>query len=144
MTDTTDLAAWLRAQLDEDEQVARDAAMATGLTGYGDDLVADGQHWVAGYHIVERQRRAVGQKTRTVAECAAFGASGVAKHIARHDPARVLRAVGAKRELLALHRPDSDDRPECVRCGPPYPCTTVRVLATEYADQPGYWSEWRP
>lgn len=71
----------------------------------------------------------------------------LAAHIARHDPARVLREVEAKRRLVALH-----DRPnhQCVtEDGPTQwhaadPCATLRLLALPYATHPDYRPEWAP
>lgn len=53
----------------------------------------------------------------------------MAEHIVLHDPHSVLRRVAAEREILNLHRPDDDDRPECITCGPRWPCRTVVALA---------------
>jgi hypothetical protein len=113
-----DLLEWLRAQLDEDQRIAREAAMAIGRTGYengvlvdpparfGDDLAADGAQWAPSYHKVMRKRLKPDEKRRTVAECGGFGARPVADHVAAHDPARVLREIDAKRQLLTLHAPE--------------------------------------
>lgn len=81
-----------------------------------------------------------------------------ARHIARHDPARVLADVAAKRlqidmtfryeatidgEWGCCHEADSIARGEC-------PATPVdgirmlRLLALPYAEHPGYRSEWSP
>ncbi|MCX4450676.1 DUF6221 family protein [Streptomyces sp. NBC_01789] len=73
-------------------------------------------------------------------------------HIMRHDPARVLREVEAKRQLLALHEPGTQeyvDGDVCMACtlqgdGPYYPCATLRLLTLPYADHPDYRPEWRP
>jgi len=70
-----------------------------------------------------------------------------ARHIARHDPARVLADCEAKRRIVGLHerRPDW---PDCQECGDrddikPWPCSTLRLLALPYADHPDYRPEWR-
>ena len=78
-------------------------------------------------------------------------------HIARHDPARALREVEAKRAILRNHRPawtdykdgDGIDRTsnECVECEPSgtpdnYPCPTLRILAAVYSDHPDYDPAW--
>lgn len=74
----------------------------------------------------------------------------LAQHVADHDPARALRAVEAKRAVLKMHAPVAETCDTCSRgfdsldWGPKYPCETVRHLATEYADRPGYREEWRP
>jgi hypothetical protein len=90
-------------------------------------------------------------------------------HAARHDPARVLAEVDAKRRILLLHNipavvspkmaafglrdgeaPEDDRR--CAGCGlddmddPITPdvseCPILRALALPYADHPGYRAEW--
>ena len=84
------------------------------------------------------------------------------EHIARHDPARVLREVAAKRAILALHQPytiglfGSRQAPRCEVClsererypefweGDPWPCATVRVLLAEYSDREDYDPAWMP
>jgi hypothetical protein len=163
-----DLVRWLGAQLDGDEQIAREAAMAIGRTGYkdgmlvdpparwGDELVADGQQWVARYHVVARKRLSAGEPGVTVAECAGFGGNPVAKHAAEHDPARVLREIDAKRQIIAEHEliPTGPGKaPGCEVCvstpswGPEVvsgPCTTLRLLASVYSDRDGYQESWRP
>lgn len=72
------------------------------------------------------------------------------------DP-RVLARIAADRQILALHVPtDWGDCPRCVRetshddDGVEYsvyeshPCTTTRLLASAYADHPGYQESWKP
>lgn len=55
-----------------------------------------------------------------------------AEHIARHDPASVLRQTAALRQILELHRP------HCLICDPrtiavePFYCPTFRALADGY------------
>ncbi|MFF6925834.1 DUF6221 family protein [Streptomyces californicus] len=123
-----DLVQFLRDRLDEDEQAARAAHAPNwstdGRTGlhYG---VEDG--WMT--------------DALTTAD---------ADHIARHDPARVLREVEAKRRLLtdyeenaadldAQHAPDMDyvGRADGLE-------TALQHLATAYADHPDYRDAWRP
>lgn len=66
-----------------------------------------------------------------------------ARHMARHDPAAVLRRIAADRALLAVHAPIPGSTPGgdgivCGTCanssreeveGEPYPCGTVRLIA---------------
>lgn len=73
------------------------------------------------------------------------------EHIARHDPARVLAEVDAKRGLIELHEAadhEYADEPVCLSCdqgGPlPYPCPTLRLLALPFAEHPDYQDTWRP
>jgi hypothetical protein len=125
-----DLIAFIRARLDEDEQIAREA----------DNRESDWWWGPAAESPAER-------------------------HIARYDPARVLREVEAKRKSLGLHRPgapadmaDAGTLVVCVSCGPSgndpdlymideqaslYPCDTVRLLALPWSDHPDYREEWR-
>lgn len=78
-----------------------------------------------------------------------------ARHIARHDPARVFADVEAKRRILALHPmsdyPGRPDRFEdyCDGCGSreypvTWPCDTVRLLALPFSGHPDYQEAWRP
>lgn len=119
-----DLVAFLNARLDEDEQVAH--------------WIADRDEW-GGIHVE--------------------GPTEVASHINRHDPARVLAEVEAKRAILNEHPPN--DVPyawvKCSRCvetmsgryqedwePQKYPCQTLRILASVYADHPDYDLSWKP
>ena len=108
-----ELVEWLRAQLDEDERIARAAAVEVGnpyengvlvdpLDRWGEGLVADGQEWTPSRRLVTRKLQRDGQSRLTVAECGGSDGRPVANHIAAHDPARVLREIDAKRRLLAL------------------------------------------
>jgi hypothetical protein len=85
---------------------------------------------------------------------------GQHRHIARHDPARVLREVEAKRRIIERERwhphgglecgghpgsylPHGDYGPGyCGRMDEENP--TLRDLAIIYADHPDYREEWRP
>jgi len=130
-----DLVQFLRARLDEDEALAREAPAGPWHIGNAVDptqpcsvhmfpsvrLVADGLNWL------------------------------VAEHIARHDPARVLREIDAKRKIAEQHRPvgygdvclsychtRTPSQPQT------WPCLTLRLLALPFTDRPGYREEWRP
>ncbi len=78
-----DLMQFLRDRLDEDEQAARRA---------GDSFRQIGE---TGVIVATEGDRAE--------ECASANWAGIAEHIVRHDPARVLRDVEAKQRVLALH-----------------------------------------
>jgi Family of unknown function (DUF6221) len=123
-----DLVAWLRAQLDEDERIARRA---------GDSFRQIGE---TGVIVATEGDRAE--------ECASANWAGVAEHIVEHDPARVLREIDAKRRLLAIHRPYVPEPDQsCLGCAGGImftSCPVVRLLALPYADRPGYCEEWRP
>jgi hypothetical protein len=123
-----DLIEWLRAQLDEDAEVARAAA---------DCHDEDSPTWaVITPGFVHNGEDGMWSRLTRVDRDA------VADHMARFDPARVLAEVEAKHRIADLHEGrhtcgDSDHNDED-------PCDTLRVLALPYADRPGYRDEWRP
>ncbi|MFI0268589.1 DUF6221 family protein [Streptomyces luteogriseus] len=123
-----ELVEWLRAQLDEDERIARAATLGpwvqSGIGDYG---------WT-----VDFGRPGAGVETADTEQGLAD-----ADFIAAHNPARVLREIDAKRQLLALHAEGSTDL-FCAHCEHEPPCPTLRLLALPYADRPGYREEWRP
>jgi hypothetical protein len=73
-------------------------------------------------------------------------------HITRHDPARVLREIDAKRRILSeivpeMNRMDDQLEAEFGTPSVPEPYESeqlLRLLALPYADRPGYREEWRP
>jgi hypothetical protein len=71
------------------------------------------------------------------------------EHFARHDPARVLRDVGAKRRIVAWHESEctctwcdeeGDDLPGPDVTG--YGCPTLLMIAAIWSDHPDYRQEW--
>lgn len=131
-----ELVEWLRAQLDEDERIAR---AATERQPYDEwDAVGDerdddaGRSW---WEVLGVARMNQAPSARALAE-----------FIAEHDPARVLREIDAKRRILAEHALNGW---VCTTCDngeveQVFPCPTLRLLALPYADRPGYREEWRP
>ena len=137
-----DLVRWLAEQLDEDERIAR--AATSGPWTLDDESYPETVYSAAKVDVVAGGRWG--------GEASVFESTADAQHIVRHDPARVLREIDAKRKLLALHEPGETeyvDGDVCMVCsergeGPYYPCVTLRLLALPYADRPGYRDEWRP
>jgi hypothetical protein len=152
-----DPVAFLKARYDEDEELARQA-LETGTAPMWDP--ASNVFLMPG---LRNRRRLAAQGV----EGALDGA--VEAHIARHDPARALREIDAKREQLKLHGivhreigwlengdEESGEIPVCGLCVPKHshyqrredvpegPCLTVRLLAAPYDDHPDYREEWRP
>jgi hypothetical protein len=127
----TDLVEFLRARLAEDEQAARRAGETFRQIGETGVIVA-----------IERDR---------AEECASANWTGIAEHIVRHDPARILRDVERDQRLLDLHAPGETeyvDGDVCMTCevkgeGPYYPCQTLRLLTLPYADHPDYNESWQ-
>lgn len=126
MTQTDDeLVQFLRDRLNEDEQTARACA------GNGE--------WAA----------------KDIAIYGADLSPEVRAHMARHDPARALAEVAAKREILSLHRRMTkrstgsgggtlEDCSLCNHFPAQYPCLTLRLLALPYASHSDYSEAWRP
>ena len=141
-----DLSEFLAARLDEDEAAAREAAdrdsgqwfmgdkwnvyRAEDEARFDEDYQGD-EHALVVYGNVESQ----------------------SQHIARHDPARILREVEAKRKIVAEHAMEPGFLPpSCSRCYETdddweallWPCPTIRALASVYSDHPDYDETWRP
>ncbi len=137
----SDLAAFLAARLDEDE------------------------HWA---HMAEagwppENALAASEDPEHYAFMATDITPSKATFIRRHDPARVLREVAAKRAIIGQqtsdHAPiESAYGPTCRTCvewqddegahefgiaiPEAWPCRVARALASVYSDHPGYLPEW--
>ncbi len=141
-----DLVTFLRERLDEDEAAAAATDGATegtrrwqtredpteGLPDHVDVTVEAGEDW----WIVECCTGSLADRR------------AVAEHIARHEPARVLREVAAKRARLEAWqnaRRQLDRRPDSVTAGV-YGIHgwLLRIDAAVYADHPDYDKEWTP
>lgn len=147
------LAEFICARLEEDVQAALSVS----------DGPRQPEEWIA-------KRSQYGRFPRDwVADCP-FGSvvvdgayEGCAVHIARHDPARILRGVAVKRATLELHGFTDDgwlpgENRRCTECGhvelvaglgqrgaqQSWPCRTVRLLVSEWSTHPDYQQEWRP
>jgi hypothetical protein len=131
MTAVDDLIAFLRARLDDDEQTARAAHQPNWLT--------DGRRGL---------RYGLDDEWMTDALTTAD-----ADHIARHDPARVLAEVDAKRQIVTAYE---EAATEFKDIGPGMVSydrmvgsvsslrTAIECLSLAYADHPDYQDMWRP
>ncbi|MGW0905068.1 DUF6221 family protein [Streptomyces sp. NPDC002853] len=141
-----DLAQWLGEQLDDDERITR-RVTTPGIWRVGRShggSTIEGGGW-------------------TVGSADELDAA----HIARHDPARVLREIDAKRQIvngyalsaqavdeLAVRREKlkteghdlfmTDMELESAIVRRDTLSGALRLLALPYADRPGYREEWRP
>jgi hypothetical protein len=143
-----DLAAFLRERLDNEAELAR-ATMSRANPQEGVWTFAEMQVRDDAGHLVVRHTW-----------------PNEGEHIARHDPARTLREVEAKRRIIELHElavskdparfsaltgeplPDAYEV-TCAVCGwadddPTSGCETLRLLALPHADHEDYREEWRP
>lgn len=154
-----DLVQWLGKQLDEDERIARGATWCDEAASWHTEPSLygardKGQRWYV--------EDAMDDGVISHVDPAASDDEGVARHIAEHDPARVLREIDANRRRLERHAPrpqvgrDSDENDPstyvlgCSTCQVgvvsegDWPCEEVRDMLVSYADRPGYLKEWRP
>ncbi len=135
------LTEFLLARLADDEQVARAAAMSGSASWtLRDD---DSDPWT------------ITSTNDVVVRDTGVPSDSEAAHIARHDPARVLAEVAAKRRIVELHAPLYEglwDTPlVCRTCEDRerhdaawYPCDTLRPLALPYADHESFDPAWTP
>lgn len=139
--DVSALLAFIEERLTEDEQVARAADQEAWVVVVVDatfgtaQIECGNEGWLVSSHYEDAEFRL-----------------GDADHIARHNPARVLREVEAKRRLLARHHRtalavDPYDnahltREECDADGDDWPCRDVRSLASIWANHPDFHAEW--
>jgi hypothetical protein len=135
-----DLHAFVTARLDEDERVAREAIAEND--GESDWQIEqpdpDEPSW--------RTPRPLWLNVMDSCDPESMPPA-MAEHIARHDPARVLAEVDAKRRILADYERYARERRRAMNGWDPEarnPSPIVRYLALPYADRPGYREEWRP
>lgn len=138
-----ELIEFLTARLAEDEAIAR--------------AVDDNSPPWTGEWIV-RDARALGTRNGW---CLAYPhdgrefAPGLIEHIARHDPARALREVEAKRAVIELHGRAESHPHGCVVCSlanescgcvgtwaEGWPCETIKRMAGVWHDHPDWRAEW--
>ena len=116
------LTEFLAARLDEDEAAAKAVVGNPIFDGTG---------------IVIMRNASTGDRSVTIP-------SHVATYIARHDPARVLREVGAGRKILEhwqyLKRHDAPGNPDPDH----FEDYAVRPLAAVWSDHPDYDEAWKP
>ncbi|MCX5601590.1 DUF6221 family protein [Streptomyces phaeochromogenes] len=131
-----DLVQWLGQQLDEDERIAEAASPGPWRPNEESDevLAVDGITVADGFALSGRQLRAT------------------TEHIARHDPARVLREVAVTRRAIESFErcsysvgtaPHEDMRNVALAKVDTWRFV-LRLRALSYADWPGYKEAWRP
>ncbi|MGI3199646.1 DUF6221 family protein [Streptomyces sp. GLT-R25] len=143
-----ELVQWLREQLDEDERVAREAS----------GWLKPAAHWsLDEWSGREQPHSLIAQGSPKLPVVGGrFTADPIptvqAEHIARHDPARVLREIDAKRRVVQAYE---DAVTAFNDSGPAFTSHdrltgsvsslrgAVELLALPYADRPGYLEDWR-
>lgn len=165
-----DLVQWLRAQLDLDERIARAASGATVVGAPGAWQAAPlGDEWEASSgedeellvavrpglprppDVMSGLWGAVFSHRQDEADPEADSPRRAFEHAARHDPARVLREVDAKRQVLKMadEAAEQAKSPDYLVNGPAkmmLACLkpVVMRLAAVYSGNAGYRKEWRP
>ena len=142
-----DLVQWLRAQLDEDERIARAAADVRGPVWWYEGYFGDVDGQVLAGDVLDGGSAAV----RSLAMTTRSDAEG--EHVARHDPARVLGEIEATRGIVRAYEAAvaafNDSGPAMAN----YDRLTgsvsslrgsLELLATVYDDRPGFQESWRP
>ncbi|MFE6408175.1 DUF6221 family protein [Streptomyces sp. NPDC057837] len=140
-----ELVRWLGEQLDEDERIVQEALRyvdADWQRDSGENVVQASGATAAGQQPVDvtadRWRRPMVDSPAVVA------------HVAEHDPARVLREIKAKRQILKMAEEatqQAESRDYLVNGPAKMMLVCLKPvllhLATAYADRPGYRGEWR-
>lgn len=127
---------FLAARLDEDEATAK--AVEDNSAPFNGQWYNDGGHalrtrndWVLAYEHHGRKFR-----------------PGLLDHLARHDPARVLREVAAKRQIMEFAEKVDALAETVFQEFSNYPeadgAALLKLLALTYADHPDYNPEWSP
>jgi hypothetical protein len=131
-----DLVAFLRARLDEDEA----DALACPLRDWSYGLIEPG---ILGPDNNWRASRLMADDGPSSRAILAYGTrehdpDGVAvRHAARHDPARVRRAVLGARDLVIILEALATTNPRVS-------ALTLRLMARQYDRHPDFRAEWRP
>jgi hypothetical protein len=151
-----DLIAFYRARLDEDEQAA--SAATDGVWA----IIGSDRPYPAypGEQVTKGRGWSITLKEPAVGDVASELSREDAAHITRHDPARVLAEVEAKRRILDEHyvaqgTVGGQALMVCTRCSDyiergeifkaeAAPCKTLKLLALPYADHDDYREEWKP
>ena len=126
-----ELVRWLGEQLDKDERIAQGADPGPWKNN------SLGRH--------DQSVIKLGPPTSTsLIQFDGSRAAANGTHVARHDPARVLRDIEAKREVVRLAERAHDYHETFMNGFAAALEGTLRLFALAYADRPGYRRDWRP
>lgn len=120
-SETEQVIAFLRARIAEDEAAAK--AASRGPWTVNDESYPD--------YVSDADHNQIIAGGRWGGEGSVFDTEADALHVVRHDPARVLREVAAKRAILDWYEPGE------------HPSMPLYALAEAYADHPDYDEGWR-
>lgn len=133
----SDIREFIEARLAEDEAVARKAA---GLVGVGAEA-----RYYTGWSYDREQFRVTTDGTSWINAKDTGDACG--EHMARHDPARVLREIAAKRRIVAENPPlptysEAEQHRYCIHPEYEYATTEGQRKAWDDADTPPEGEGW--
>lgn len=142
-----DLVQFLRARYDEEHLLAIEAGDGSPAQWtYAPELTWNGPEGPR-EAVVDFQGSAMGY-VAVVDPVHGEHGTWQARHIARHDPARVLAEVDAKRRILDSYLPDATSVDEQIneewRAGSALADDLLHLLALPYVDHTDYQDDWRP
>lgn len=139
------LIAFVSARLDEDEAAAKAAVDSS--------MRAKCAQWIA---YPDGNGYVIGDAGGHFASCL-IGGEGIARHVVRHDPARALREVEAKRAILAMYEERDDyylpkgvhdgrdpDERQCDAAAKAAYRDALEAIAAVWSDHADYRQEWKP
>jgi hypothetical protein len=145
--DVDAIRAYLVARIDEDEQAAQSALWA----GYEPAGLSGHERWRTFHRSYDDRWVVEDDYNEGVAEVRAQAADseGVARYVVRHEPARSLREVRAKRRRLERHTAfirSASGLPYCNHCsqdsyGEDWPCGDLVDDAQSWADRDDFPEE---
>jgi hypothetical protein len=137
----SDIVAFVSARLDEDQADAL-AAQKADPTPWTAQVSTDGP-WPTDHDMRSGAGLVVSASDVGLWDCEGSNtlcmAGPTSQHIARHDPARVLAEVKAKRAIVKF----CDEDPLFLEGGWAYTDRVLRLMASAYADHPDYNPAWR-
>lgn len=154
MSDVDELVEFLRERIAEEQAVAREAGgdVWTVYCPYvpvmaGDDPEDSIRHLAGPSHADEAS--IADSKGDAVVYDEGSPSPRQARHIARHDPARVLRECEAHLRIVEHYTKEQwvisqGHRTEWTEGGQAARETALRLLTTIYADHPDFRDEWKP
>lgn len=138
------LTEFLHARIAEDEAVARSAVGMGAFSRQTGRWMVGHPRDIHGQSTIVFALTDSGARTQAADLTLAWESAERARHIALHDPARVLAECEAKRRIAEMHREGIDA--DCVLDCDDHmygPCNTLRALALPFAEHPDYDEAWR-
>jgi hypothetical protein len=129
---------WRWECTEDDEPIDVDLAIASGQ-----EILEHGDHWRCGLRSAEEYPSSVGPYGHLIIDGEEIRPQD-ARHIARYDPARVLREVAAGRQLLSGYE---EARTSDAETAPVIAETLLMQIINRcgvYSDHPDYLAAWRP